>query len=146
LSGLRIFSSQGYTNASTRRGWRRDTDSKDAENQGPVPSAWRSILTEVIAAFVHKDYQLSTGIPGVAPVPAATAEQVKNYIGDYRATLIDLPESTWNTSVCIWVGNRWDVLIDLSKQEEGSSDLVLQAQIFEANGSYIVHVYMVYVP
>jgi hypothetical protein len=119
---------------------------KDAENQGPVPSAWRSILTEIITAFVRKDYRLSTGIPGVAPVSAATAEQIQNYIEDYGATLIDLPESTWNTSVCIWVGDRWDVLIDLSTQEEGSSDLVLQAQIFETNGSYVAHVYMVYVP
>jgi hypothetical protein len=119
---------------------------KDAENQGPVPSAWRSILTRIIAAFVRKDYRLSTGIPGAAPVSSETAEQIQNYIGSYGATLIDLPESTWSTSVCIWVGDRWDVLIDLSTQEEGSSDLVLQAQIFETNGSYVVHVYMVYVP
>lgn len=119
---------------------------KNAENQGPVPSAWRSILTEIIAAFVCKDYRLSTGIPGVAPVSNATAEQIQNYIRDYGATLIDLPESTWNTSVCIWVGDRWDILVDLSTQEEGSSDLVLQAQILETSDDYVVHVYMVYVP
>lgn len=119
---------------------------KDAENQGPVPSAWRSILTEIIAAFVRKDYRLSNGIPGVAPVSDATAEQIQNYIRDYGATLIDLPESTWNTSACIWVGDRWDVLVDLSTQEEGSSDLVLQAQILETSDDYVVHVYMVYVP
>lgn len=119
---------------------------KDAENQGPVPSAWRSILTEIVAAFVRKDYQLSAGIPGVAPISEATAAHIEGYIGNYGATLIDLPESTWNTSVCIWEGDRWDALIDLSTQEEGSSDLVLRVQILETNGNYIVHVYMVYVP
>lgn len=119
---------------------------KDAENQGPVPSAWRSILTEIIASFVRKDYRLSTGIPGVAPVSAATAEQIQHYIEAYGATLIDLPASTWNTSVCIWIDNHWDVLIDLSTQEEDSSDLVLQAHILETNDSYVIHVYMVYVP
>ncbi|MYM27431.1 hypothetical protein GTP58_03755 [Duganella sp. CY15W] len=119
---------------------------KDAQNQGPIPSTWRSILAEIIAAFVRKDYRLNTGIPGVAPVSATIGEQIQNYIRDYGATLIDLPESTWDTSVCIWGGNRWDVLIDLSTQEEGSSDLVLQAHILETNGSYVVHVYMVYVP
>lgn len=119
---------------------------KDAENQGPVPSAWRAMLTEIVAAFVRKDYRLSTGIPGVAPVLSATAEQIQNYIRGYGATLIDLPESAWNTSVCIWADDRWDVLVDLSTQEEGRSDLVLQVHILETNGSYIAHVYMVYVP
>lgn len=119
---------------------------KDAENQRPVPSAWRSILTKIIAAFVRKDYRLRTGIPGVAPVSAATAEQIQNYIRDYGVTLIDLPESTWDTSACIWVGDRWDVLIDLSTLEESNSDLVLQTQILETNGSHVVHLYMLYVP
>ena len=42
--------------------------------------------------------------------------------------------------------HHWDVLIDLSTQEEGRSDLVMQAQIMETNDGYVVHVYMVYVP
>ena len=79
---------------------------KDAEKQGPIPSAWRSTLKKIIEAFVLKDYRISTGIPGVAPVSAATAEQIQNYIEEYGATLIDLPESTWNSSVCIWVGDH----------------------------------------
>jgi hypothetical protein len=119
---------------------------KDAEKEGPIPSVWRPVLTGIVAAFARQDYRLSSGMAGVAPVSAVTAEQIQDYIENYGATLIDLPESTWNTSVCIWEGNRWDVLIDLSTQEEASSDLVLRAHIFETNDRYIVHVYMVYVP
>ncbi|WP_093558058.1 DUF7668 domain-containing protein [Pseudoduganella namucuonensis] len=119
---------------------------KDDRNEGPIPTDWRSILVQIVSAFVRQDYRLASGIPCVAPVSAATAEQIQNSIEDYGAKLIDLPESTWSTSVCIWLGDRWDVLIDLSTQEEGSSDLVLQARILEADDGYIFHVYMVYVP
>src|SRR5690242_11413216 len=86
---------------------------KDEEAQRPIPSAWRSVIREIVNAFVRHDYRLSSGVPGVTPVSAKTASQIKNYIQDYGETLIALPDETWKSSVCIWMGTRWDALVDL---------------------------------
>lgn len=119
---------------------------KDAETEHPIPSAWRSVIREIVRAFVRHDYRLSAGVPGVAPVSAKTAIQIGNYIQDYGATLIELPDQTWNTSVCIWMGNRWDALIDLWTLAEGRSDLVLSLHVSEVDGSFEYQIHMVYVP
>jgi len=119
---------------------------KDSEAEGPIPSAWRPILTSIVDAFARHDYRLANGISGVAPVSEETAAHIREYIKDYGATLVTLPQESWNTSVCIWMGDHWDALIDLWTEEEGASDLVLQVQVMEMSGEYVVTVYMVYVP
>ena len=120
---------------------------KDAEGEGPIPSAWRPALAHIVDAFVRHDYRLSDGVPGVAPVSEETAAQIERYIKNYGATLLQLPKESWDTSVCIWMGDRWDALVDLwTAEEEGSSDLVMQVHISEISGGYVMTVYMVYVP
>ena len=119
---------------------------KDPENEGPIPSAWRPMLKEIVDAFVRLDYRLADGVPGVAPVSEETATRIREYIEEYGARLVALPEASWDTSVCIWMGDHWDALVDLWTEEEGSSDLVLQVQVTEAAGGYVLNVYMVYVP
>ena len=119
---------------------------KDSEAEGPIPSAWRPMLASIVEAFARHDYRLANGISGVAPVSDEAAAQIREYIEDYGATLITLPQESWNTSVCIWMGDHWDALIDLWTEEEGPSDLVLQGQVTEIGGEYRVTVGMVYVP
>jgi hypothetical protein len=119
---------------------------KDAESERPIPSAWRSVLAQIVEAFVRHDYQINAGIPGVAAVSAEKALHIQEYILDYGEELIGLPEETWDTSVCIWMGDRWDALIDLRTRAEGRSDLVLHVHVLEAEKGYVVDVYMVYVP
>lgn len=119
---------------------------KDEDEQRPIPTAWRPIFREIVQALVAKDYQLSTGIPGVAPVSAETANQIDGYIEDYGETLVELPENTWASSVCIWMGKDWDVLIDLWTKGDGRSDMVLSARVSESESGYLVRVEMVYVP
>ncbi|MGY6647789.1 DUF7668 domain-containing protein [Wenyingzhuangia sp. IMCC45574] len=60
--------------------------------------------------------------------------------------MIELPNETWDTSVCIYYGNYWNVLIDLFTEDEGLSDLVLNTEVHEVKGEYIVEVQLVYVP
>lgn len=119
---------------------------KDEETERPIPSAWRLVIREIVGAFVRHDYHLGAGIPGVAQISAETATQIQNYIQDYGATLIDLPDETWNSSVCIWMGTRWDALIDLWTVSEGRSDLVLSLHVTEADGGFLFRLHMVYVP
>jgi hypothetical protein len=119
---------------------------KDAHNEGPIPSAWRPILKSIVDAFARGDYALKDGLSGVAPISEETAQQMRESIQDYGAKLIELPPQSWDTSVCIWMGNRWDALIDLWTEDEGRSDLVLEVDVSEADSGYVVAIYMVYVP
>jgi hypothetical protein len=119
---------------------------KDSENEGAIPPAWRPILKNIVDAFVGRDYRLTEGVSGVAPVSERTATQIRKYIQEYGATLVALPQESWETSVCIWMEDHWDALIDLWTEDEGRSDLVLQVHVSEIGSEYLVNVYMVYVP
>jgi hypothetical protein len=119
---------------------------KDGETERPIPSAWRTVFREVVRAFVDHDYSVKAGVPGLVPISKETASQIETYIQGYGETLVELPEETWESSVCIWMGNRWDVLIDLWTRSEGRSDLVLSAHVSQCEGGFVFHIYMVYVP
>lgn len=119
---------------------------KNSESEGPIPSEWRSILKKIVDAFVRHDYRLANGVAGVAPVSEETETQIRTYIQEYGANLVSLPPESWATSVCIWMGDHWDALIDLWTEEEGRSDLVLQVRVSEEGSEFLVTIYMVYVP
>ncbi len=103
-------------------------------------------MKKIVDAFARHDYRLSDGVAGVAPVSEKTATHIRTYIHEYGAKLVSLPKESWGTSVCIWMGDHWDALIDLWTEEEGSSDLVLQVHVSEVGGEPLIAVYMVYVP
>lgn len=119
---------------------------KNSKTEGPIPSAWRPVLKNIVDAFVRQDYRLADGVLGVAPVSEETDTQIREYIEDYGAKLVGLPQEAWDTSVCIWMHDHWDALIDLWTEEEGSSDLVMQVRVSEADSRYVVTVHMIYVP
>lgn len=72
--------------------------------------------------------------------------QIEKYIMDCGARLIRLPDETWSSSVCIRMDGHWEVLLDLWAEDEGRSDLVLHAKVFEAGDGHLFEIYMVYVP
>lgn len=118
----------------------------DEDGEHPIASAWRPILCEVVQSFVKGDYGLVKGVAGVEPVSDATAKQIYDYIIDYGATLVPLPNETWQTSVAQWMGDHWDILVDLWTAEEGLSDLVLAGSIKETNDGPSLTIKLVYVP
>ena len=119
---------------------------KDEKNERLIPTAWRPSFSKIIDAFCKKDYSLSSGIVDVSSVSNETAIHIKEYIQDYGEELIKLSDETWDSSICIWMGSHWDVLIDLWTAGEGRSDLVLGAQVTEKDNRYIIDIGMVYVP
>lgn len=119
---------------------------KDEDNQLPIPSEWRQLFVGIVNSFVFKDYLISSGIDGVSPVSQETAVQIEEYITEYGETLIALPSETWESSICLYQGDSWDILIDLWTESEGRSDLALSATVKETESGYIVHIGMVYVP
>lgn len=127
----------------------KDTEAsieKNEETERPVPTAWRPVFSKIVDALVNRDYSLSSDIHGVASVSHDTACQIREYINDYGEDLVPLPSATWDSSVCIWSGNHWEVLVDLWTINEGRSDLALGAQVWESEDGYMIDVTMVYVP
>ncbi|KLT63871.1 hypothetical protein AB669_19235 [Pedobacter sp. BMA] len=119
---------------------------KNEEEELPIPQVWRPIFKNIVRAFVDKDYKLSLGVDNVNPISDETAEQMQEYIEEYGEELIDLPEETWDTSVYIYYGDYWNVLIDLFSKDEGLSDLVLNAEVREKDNNYVVDIKLIYVP
>jgi hypothetical protein len=114
--------------------------------QQPVPIEWRTTLRQVVDAFAAGHFSLGPGIANVEPILPATVAQIQDYVRDYGATLAPLREETWESSVCTFSGQHWEVLVDLWTQEEGSSDLVLHALVHPMGSAFTVTVHAVYVP
>jgi hypothetical protein len=119
---------------------------KDEDAAHPVAALWRPMLCEVVRAFVQGEYQLSRAVPHVEPLTPLKAARIQANIAEYGNTLCELPEETWNTSVAQWMGDYWEVLVDLWTKEEGRSDLVLHVFVTENQGAPRFEVHLVYVP
>jgi hypothetical protein len=119
---------------------------KDKDGAHPIADAWRSQLREIVKAFAEGDYDLSRGIPSVAPVSKATTNQIRAYIADFGEALADLHDETWHSSVSQWMGTHWDVLVDLWTVESGRSDLVLSLRVFEADKGFRFEIDSLHVP
>ena len=119
---------------------------KDGTSERPIPTVWRPAFCHIVDAFVKGDYLLHDGVAGVNAVSEEAASHIQSYLSDYGATLKHLPDETWNSSVCIWTGSHWDVLVDLYTNEEGKSDLVLSARVTDTSHGFKIAIHMVYVP
>ena len=116
---------------------------KDGERESRVPSVWRATLSSIVDALVKGD---EPQLPHVSFRTADTWGHIKSNLQDYGAHLIGLPEESWDSSVCIWVGEFWEVVVDLYTEEEGRSDLVLQVHVRGDQNGFMYEVILVYVP
>ena len=119
---------------------------KDEENQMPIPSVWRSTIFDIVERLKEGDYKLKRGVLGVSTISTNDASKIAENIADYGVRLTTLSKETWDTSVCQWMQDYWEVLIDLYTQEEGESDLVLSVRVYEEASSYIFKIQSVHVP
>jgi hypothetical protein len=118
----------------------------DPDREHPVPESWRPTLRAIVDALVEGDYELSRGVPNVAPVRTDTAKHMRDYVADYGESLIALPAEAWTTSVSSRTRTGWNVLVDLWTQESGRSDMVLDLRAFEVDDVVQFEVYIIYVP
>lgn len=114
--------------------------------QGLVPSEWRGTFSAIVASFIDGDFTLTRGIEGVRPITIEDAVAIETNISEYGGRLVALPDDTWQSSVCQWMDEYWEVLVDLYTQEEGRSDLVLHARVYEDSAAYRFDIDSVYVP
>ena len=120
-------------------------DPSKEDGEQPVPVGWRPVFEQIVHAFVAGDYALAGGVDSVEPVPPETARRIAECIDDYGATLVDLSEETWDSSIAQWTGRHWDVLVDLRTAEEGRSDMSLVADVHENGTGYRIEVEGVWV-
>ena len=74
--------------------------SEDETNQRPVPRIWRTTIEQIVRRFVAGDFELTGGVPGVAPLSAHRAEPIRAYVRHCGASLVPLePEFTHAYSV-----------------------------------------------
>jgi hypothetical protein len=119
---------------------------QDLDAEHLIAHAWRPMLRDVVRSLGEGDYALAKGVRGVAPVATSTAEQIRTVLAEYGATLIELPDDTWQTSVAQWMGTHWEILVDLWTAEEGRSDMVLAGDVIVTGEGPRLTVQMVYVP
>jgi hypothetical protein len=112
----------------------------------PVPSLWRQTIRDIVEAFREQDFVLARSVPNVRPVSRSEATRFAEYIEDYGDELAELPDETWETSVCERVADFWDVTVDLYTVNEGHSDMVLELRVRENGSGYVFEVRSVYVP
>jgi hypothetical protein len=103
-------------------------------DETPVPERWRPALSSVIHRLVERDYDglVRDGLfePGYDARPA----QVARWIEEYPATLVDLPDEAWATSIwgrVVVEQDTWWVVVDLWSAEEGRSDLSLEGYVID---------------
>ena len=122
---------------------------KDGENPHVVPLIWRALFVEVVERFLSRDFLLK-GIPNVRPLGDADAADIRKNLDDFMSEigdrLVSLPDETWESSQAQWVGDRWDILIDLWAEKSGVIDLVIYANAHEVEGGYLIEVRDVHVP
>ena len=112
----------------------------------PVPVEWRSTFVEIVESLKSGDFKIERPIPHVERISNDEAERIAGNIRCYGSPLESLPEETWKTSVCRWMEDYWEVLVDLFTVRDGLSDLVLFSRVFERNGGYVFKVESVNVP
>ena len=119
---------------------------KNEDEELPVPTAWRKPLADIVACLASGEFSKLPSVASVTPLTDEQCSGMELYIRDYGATLTSLPDESWKTSIYLWMGGYWDVLVDLFTVEEGLSDLVLSLRVYPREGSYRFQIEWLHVP
>lgn len=118
---------------------------KSSEHELPVPTAWRPTLRAISNGIISGNLSFRE-IPHVKEATPEVSSLIGLTVGSYGDNLIELPEDTWESSVCRWMGHYWRVLLDLYTEHGRPSDLVLFCNVFERDDGYLFEVESVHVP
>lgn len=112
----------------------------------PVPTLWRDAIKKLADSFVLNEPYISTEEILVKSIDRETSEINSSNIKDYPDAIGPLRPVTWDSSIYMWMGNEWEILIDLSTAEGKTSDLVMHLKIKESVEGYIIEPGLIYVP
>ena len=135
----RVFALAGTTSAT-------QPAVKDEDAAHPLATEWRHPLTMFVNAIARGDSAAAATVPSIVPITPELEGRIQKYVALYGETLTDLPEETWSTSQAQWMGDHWDVIVDLWTVESGASDLALHGRVFEVDGGFRIIIDSVHVP
>ena len=116
---------------------------KKLDEELPIPTIWRQTIANIVNTLQTNN--IRTAVPNVE-INDEDRVRVRANILAYGDSLINLPEQSWLTSIYVWSGKKWDVLVDLFTKHEGASDLVLFLEVTEKNAGFKFIVCDVHVP
>ena len=119
---------------------------KDENRELPVPLIWRDTLKAIANSFVERNFPSSNIKEKLSAFDHKII--IINYgnIDDYPDKLGLLGDATWQTSIYIWDGDYWRVLLDLSDVDGNTTDLVLHLKVRENGNDFLFEPYLIYVP
>ncbi|GGB67174.1 DUF7668 domain-containing protein [Henriciella pelagia] len=82
----------------------------------------------------------------IAEIDAETSKISLANIQAYGEPVGPLRDSSWQTSIYRWMGDHWDVLIDLTTPQGEVTDLVLRAKVRPTSSGFLIEPGLVYVP
>ena len=108
-----------------------DTDYpvKDEENERPIPLVWRTTILAIGECIKAGDYRFEKAPSSVKRVNADTAEVSVYQIESYGCESVTITELSWQSSIYIWMGEQWDVIVDLIDENGSHTDLILKLNI-----------------
>jgi len=109
----------------------------------PIPLELRGRLSALVDAFCAEDY--APNQEGVAPIGDEVARLIAENIKAYGDGLAPLNDEVWARSVYRWMGDWWDLLLDLTTLKDPVSDLALHIKVLNAP-DYIFVLRGVWVP
>lgn len=119
---------------------------KDPDNERPIPMAWRTDLKIITDSFVNNATPTALSFVKLTPMDDDSLNISLANIRDYPDEIGLLSEKSWETSIHIWMGRYWDILLDLTDANGGVSDLVLDGKMYEDVEGYIFKPHLIYVP
>ena len=119
---------------------------KNTDRELPVPTVWRAALTELADSFVLNGFNSSKSTFLSRAIDEDIIKINKSNIENYPDQIGMLIQKSWDTSVYVWTGKDWSVLVDLSTSDGKTSDLVMHTTVREVAGSYKIKAGLIYVP
>ena len=119
----------------------------DIENELPIPTIWRSTLEMIVESFSSRERFMALQNVKNIKVDEKSFNISRFQIVEYPATVVSIGAESWKNSICRWMGEYWDILVDLYVDDiDEISDLVLGARVFPVEEGYRYEIGLVYVP
>ncbi|OZG72413.1 hypothetical protein BTA51_14880 [Hahella sp. CCB-MM4] len=119
---------------------------RDMSIEHPIPEVWKKPLEQVVIAMSNDDFELSNCVLNARLQSDDIAQLNRSNVLGYGCSLEPLSEEVWETSRYQWMGEYWEVIVDLCTKEEGVSDLALSCRIFSVENDFRYEIGLVYVP
>lgn len=119
---------------------------KDLTKEHPIPDLWKDSIARVVKEISNGNFELTNAGKNVTLQTTDLVTINSNNLRDYGCTLIPLLAQTWESSRTQWMGEYWEITIDLCTAEEGVSDLILTGRVYQSTSGFEYEIGLIYVP